>query len=154
MRDGQDKRFEKMLNKRAIHMMKTVFTMAGLLSVAYILLVSGPFYLYFTGGQRPIIVLVLLPFTTFETDWGYLVNLANHMFIGTFSCLINIANDSSLAMITVNMWAGADVIQYSLKNLEDRFRRNGNRTEQIEKLKNVLVQIQDMDRFDGYFFFL
>lgn len=60
-----------------------------------------------------------------------------------FIVCMNVGAECSFAMIVNSLWAGSDIIRYSIDEMEQHSK---NAVEQKQRLKNILVRIQDLDR--------
>lgn len=93
------------------------------------------------------ITAVQLPYFDPETDIGYTINVINQTILSHFIVFCNVGHDCTLAMIINSMWAGTDVIKFSINEMVQRQSITGNDADQKRRFTNVLKQIQDLDRY-------
>lgn len=136
----------KILDKRANQLIRDAALVCLALLVASITFAIYPFYLFITEGAYPMPIPVILPFTNLENNTGYALILANQVFIVFAGLTGNFCIEIWFSIIVNNLWAATDVIQYSLDEIAIGVERNETLTIRKFKLRNVLVQIQDLDR--------
>lgn len=145
-KDCRDEQLRMIVDKAAMKQLFIVSLISGLMFFGFFLFLALPFYLLFVYGIRSILISTVLPFITLDSNWGYLLNSFNTSFVTYLAAICNIAGDSSFAVIVNNMHAGVDVVKFSIKEMVSSFERTGNRREQTSKFRNILIQIQDLDR--------
>lgn len=137
---------ERILNARAAQLMRNVFLLSAILVTGFLLYLALPaFQLLFTG-ERITSLPYLLPFTELNTNRGYYINIVNQIWIAHFICISNVGNDCTFAMILNSLWAATDLIKYSLAELSEALEADGFQFEHQSRLRNIFVQIQDLNR--------
>lgn len=136
-----------MLDQRVTELLRNVLIISGLLCSGFIVFESLPLARFILTGQRTMVTAVQLPFFNPETNIGYIVNVINQTILSHFIVFCNVGHDCTLAMIINSMWAGADVIKFSIEEMVQRHSITGNDADQKRRFRNVLMQIQDLDRY-------
>lgn len=146
-KDSSNAKFQRMLDRRVLQLLTHVLIISGLLFTGYIVFESLPIATFLLTGKRTMVTAVQLPYFDPASDLGYYLNVINQTVLSHFIVFVNIGVDSTFAMIVNSMWAGVDIIRYSVDEMQHNFRQNGNSVEQRRRLRNILIQIQDLDRW-------
>lgn len=136
----------KILDKSAMKQLKIVLIISALLFFGLIVFLALPIYFIFVNGERIILISAVMPFTNVYSDWGYSLNILNMSIMAYIIAFLNIGADLTFAVIINNMWAGLDVVKFSMKEMESLLKHTDNKTEKAAKFRNILIQIQDLDR--------
>ena len=142
----KDPKLQKSLDKSATKLIKLVTTISALLFSGFIAFVALPLY-FILNGDRILLISVVLPFTEVDTNWGYFFNVLNMLTLAYLTAFINIGVDSTFVMIITNLWAGVDAVKFAMKDMETLNTLNDNKTEQDIRFRNIVIQIQDLDRY-------
>lgn len=136
----------QILDVRAIELIKILVVLATVMVSGFLLYLALPIFLLVWTGERVTMLPYLLPFTDSQSDFGYYLNTLNQGWLSYCICISNVGNDCTFVMILNSLWAGFDTIEYSLKSLAKGLIADGFGTEQKKQFRNVLVQVQDLDR--------
>lgn len=145
-KDCNDERLREVLDKSAMKQLIVVFTISALMFIGYLMFLALPYILFFVYGQHNLLLSSVLPYLELDTNWGYMLNMLNMSMISCLVVFLNIGADSTFSMIVNNMWAGVDVVKFAMHEMDTSFQRTGNRKEQAAQFRNILIQIQDLDR--------
>ena len=142
----KDPKLLNVLDKSATQLLKLVTTISGLLFSGTIVFMALPLY-FILNGDRILLISVVLPFTELDTNWGYFFNVLNMLLFPYLTAFLNIGVDSTFVMIITNLWAGVDAVKFAMKDMETLNTLNDNKTEQDIRFRNIVIQIQDLDRY-------
>lgn len=134
------------LGNRALELMKKSALSVLALCLASVAYAIYPFYLYLAEGSHPMPIPIILPFTDPETNTGYYLSLANQGFIMCLGIIGNFAIEIATTLTTNGMWAASDIINYRLNELGIGATRGEAESVRKAKLRNILIQIQDLER--------
>lgn len=138
---------QPILKTQATILIKQTAVIHGLILLSLSIVMIGPVYNYFDQGQRPILLPLLLPFVDPKPLRGYILNTGNQMIICFLGLCGNFLVEGINCMLVNNLRVGISVINYSLMELDSDISIHREFTIEMKlKFKNILVQIQDLDR--------
>lgn len=146
-KETSDEKLQKVLDRGANKLLKNAFILNSVLGTTYGAFLFVPLYVYFTYG--PVMVVPIeFPLIDPTTTWGYFINVINQVFISHATAGICFGNDNTFVMMINSLQVCADVIKYSLDEMEEILASKTcvDRTERARKFRNLLVQVQDLDR--------
>lgn len=117
------------------------------MNAAFIIFELLPLATFLLTGVRKMITMVQLPYFDPESNVGYVLNIINQTVLSNFVVFCNVGHDCALASIINTMWAGSDVIKYSIDQMVERYRETHDVVEHKYRMRNILIQIQDLDRY-------
>lgn len=133
------------LDERADELLKNAMFICLVLSIGSLTYSIYPLYLFVMKGEHLNLIPIILPFTDPETNRGYYINLANQVIIAATGIIGNYAIEIGFTVMTNNLWAASDVIKYDLNEIVLGIKRGETKEVRSAKLRNVFVQIQDVD---------
>lgn len=133
------------LDERADELIRKSTIICLALSIGALTYSIYPFYLFVMKGEHPNLIPIVLPYTDPDTNWGYYINLANQAIIAAAGITGNFAIEIGVLALTNNLWAASDVINYDLNEIVLGFKRGETKEVRSAKLRNIFVQIQDVD---------
>lgn len=144
----ETKKHREIDDKSARHLMSSSIKVLVVVSTGLFCFLTFPTYAYFIMDQRPMPVPVLLPFVDEKTSSGYYINIAHQLVFGVIGSSAVIAIELMNCMLKNNIYAAKESIVYSLDVLGAMLRTNTTFSLQMKmELRNVLVKVQDLDRF-------
>lgn len=144
---SKDKKLTQILDARANQLFQTLLKVSAALIIAIVIYIIYPSYLFVTEGAYPMPVPLLLPFTNVESTIGYSLILFNQIIIAVPAIIGNFAIEFGTAVTTNSMWGAADHINYRLEELAQGVVEGEAVTIRKAKLRNIFIQIQDLDRY-------
>jgi len=141
-----EKKLNDILNSRANELIRKTSIICLLLIAAVLEYTFYPAYLFVTERQIPSPIPVILPFVNPDTNTGIYLGLLNQLFIAFVGIIGNFAVEIGASITTNSMWAASDVIKYRLDELGLSAKNHEDPKVLKAKLRNILVQIQDLDR--------
>lgn len=142
---GRTGKLAEILNKRANGLIKNSILVIIVLLISGVLYFIYPLYVFFVDGVRPTPIPILVPFVDPETSHGYLWGIGNQAIIAAVGFVANMGIEIMVALLVNNLWAASDNIQFSLDELALNVRRGRPVAVRQAQLRNILVQIQDLD---------
>lgn len=139
-------KYAQIANKRANDLMQNSLVVIIIILIAGVLYLVYPIYEYIVDGVRPMPVPIIVPFVDPDTTWGYLWIIGNQLAIATVGFVANMGIEIMVALLVNNLWAASDNIQYALDELALDVRRGRPVAIRQAQLRNVLVQVQDLDQ--------
>lgn len=144
--DIVSKELKAILGKRATELMLSAGGVCLVLVVSSIITVLYLLYTFIFEGDRPLPIPVELPYTDVYEGYGYLINMAHQAILLYIGIMGNYTIEIGMAIFLNNLWAAADVIIYSIKKIDDSFNDGTSSYIRDIQFRNVLNQIQDLDR--------
>lgn len=149
---GQDSNpnYINVCNESATKLLKSTLTIFGIVAASMIILLIFPVYAYVFKHDIQLPIPVVLPFTDLESKNGIFLNLANQVFISLIGGTGNLGIEVITCIMKNNVWASTVAIGHAIDEIshcvespdKDETRRS------IDlKFRNILVQVQDLDRF-------
>lgn len=135
-----------MMNRRASQLIRIVLIISGFLIGGYVLFETMPLATFLLTGQRTMVTLVQLPYFDPTSNVGYILNVINQTVLSHFVVFVNVGVECTFAMIINSMWIGVDIIRYSVDEMQDQLQSNGDWLQHRKRFRNILIQIQDLDR--------
>lgn len=123
------------------------------ISIMIVILNSGtpficyPTYLYLFKNARPMTVPVILPFTDPETTKGYYQNVANQILMNLVGLIGNVGLECISSFLINNIHVAIETICFELDEFGNLLETEVEKTDDKRLLlRNILIQIQDVDR--------
>ena len=140
---------EKLLQKHANILLRNICILTCMLLVSTIIFYTIPVYMYFVHEQVQPLLPHKFPFLDIHTLHGYIITFLTHIEITFCVAIPNVGNDCTFAMILSSFAAGVDLIKYSLNELGEDVLKQGSKKDfrQSAKLRNILIQIRDLERW-------
>lgn len=112
--------------------------------------VFGPIYAYITTGARATLLGVKLPFFDEGSDLEFMFVNALQFFSGTFGIIGNISIESCSALLISLNQMSVSICELDLMDFTHRIEKEGYQTSLESKilLRNILMRIQDVDKYD------
>lgn len=132
-------------HKRAVELIRRTTFIVLTLGASTVVFIIYPLYLFVMKGELPKTMPIILPYTDPKTNWGYYINLANQTIIASVGILGNFAIEVGISIMTNNLWAHSDIIKYELNEIVVGIKRGESKNVRRAKLRNIFVQIQDVD---------
>lgn len=143
---GNNKKVTKILNEGAWQLLWMFLTVFAAILFSCIIFVSYPLYTYLFENARPMLVPVIFPYFEPETGPGYYLNVLNQLAISFIGMIGVIGIEFISSKIVNNVFIGVSLIEYALGDLGNDISK-GQRTEGVIKMRNIVRQIQDLDRY-------
>ena len=135
----------EVLDKRANNLLQMTMIICVLLAVGCLAFVITPLYSYLFLGERPLFIPLAFFFLDTETFSGYYANLGYHCVLFMTAIPCNFGIQIAISIIPNNLLAAVDLV---ILSMEDLSQSNQSDVENTHRLRNILVQIQDIDRWD------
>lgn len=142
-----DKRVEHILTTHANILLRNVSIISVLFHICAFLFCSIPLYRYVALGTLLPLLPHKFPFTNFDTVWGFTTNSIIHMIMTWCTVMPLLGNDCTFAMILCSFECGEDLIKHNFIGMENDLQHGEFRIEQKQKLRNMLLQTQDMEMY-------
>lgn len=145
---GKEERVLAILNEAVQYLNKTAicFTMGIVLST--ISFAVYPLYTYLWLNERPRFVPVILPFVHPDSESGYYLCALVQIFMSTTAIGGTIGIEIIVSMIVNNMYVAVGVIEFELDKLSHLILKSELGSLGIKQaLRNILMQVQDFDRY-------
>lgn len=140
-------KFAQILNKRANDLMKNSILVIIVIIISGFLYFVYPMYVFFVDGVRPSPIPIIIPFVgSTDSLYGYLWSVGNQSIIVSVGFVANLGIEIMVALLVNNLWAASDNIQFGLDELALNVRRGRPVAMRQAQLRNILVQIQDLDQ--------
>lgn len=111
-----------------------------------------PMYLFWFKNERPMTIPIILPFTHPETTLGYYENIANQLVINVTGFFGNIGLECLTAFLINNVFVAVETLCFEMEEFAVGL-KSGKIADMEKKLRlrNFLVQVQDIDRQEKKF---
>lgn len=135
-------------NRMAIDLLKSAIKISSLVFVAYIILVSLPFYKTL-HNEYELVLPIIMPFVDPNTQNGFYINMANqlvHLCIGSFGIPIH---NLFGCILKNNVLVTAAVIENTLNEFKKKLKNNKNfakETACIGEFRNIVLKILDFHK--------
>lgn len=142
---GNDAKAIERLNEAAGDLLKVSLT--GFVAVIFSSLtyVAYPLYTYLFEDTRPMLIPIVLPFLEPEEGIGYYLNILNQFAISLTGVMGVIGIEFISSKIVNNVLTGVSMVEHAFDELETK---KCDRESDINlKLRNIAVQVQDLDRY-------
>lgn len=138
----------KVCNLSAIKLFKSTSTMLGIVATSMIILLIFPMYAYIFKHDIQLPIPVVLPFTDLESKIGITLNVANQVFISLIGFSGNIGIEIITCILKNNVWASTIAICHAIDVISECIEHPENDMKRLIdlKLRNILIQVQDLDR--------
>lgn len=146
----------KVCNESAIKLFKSTSKTIGIVATSMIILLIFPMYAYIFKNDIQLPIPVILPFTDLESKNGLTLNLANQVFMAFMGGTGNIGIEIITCILKNNVWASTVAICHSIDDISESLEcpNVGAMSRVIDlKFRNILIQIQDLDRFDIIYYY-
>lgn len=117
-----------------------------LVTTSYVQVCIGSVYAYFVHGQLTSILGTLLPFTNADSEFSFMINNGHQMVIATFALIGGVTIEIIAVLITNVVSLAPKLIQLNMENLEYDLNNGGWTRKTKAKLRNILIQVQYLDR--------
>lgn len=139
-------KFANIMDKRANDLIKNTVRLFLVILIVAFLFIIYPLYLFLSKGERPWPVPIIVPFVDPDTDLGYFLCIGNQTIIGTTGILGLTSLEVLVLIMLNNLWTASDNIRYSLDELASNVRKGATITVRRAQLRNILMQIHDLDQ--------
>lgn len=138
----------RLLDLRANKLILGAIGVLLVISSAGLIFVTFPLCSFFFHGEMSMIVPLILPYTNPESNDGYLINLFHQVILAYFGLTANFGIEIISCLLIGNLRAGVDTVNDSVNKLNESLKEKEKLTlEHSYRLRNILVQIQDLDRY-------
>lgn len=143
------------INESAIKLFKSTSKTIGIVASSLIILFFFPLYVYVSKRDIQLPIPVVFPFTDLESINGITINVVNQVIISIIGSAGNIGIEVITCILKNNVWACTVAICHSIAELSDALEQTEeDMTRYINtKFRNILIQVQDLDRFVSILFF-
>lgn len=139
----------RLLDIRANKLILGAIGVLLVISTAGLVFVTFPLCSFFIKGEMSMIVPLELPYTNPESSTGYRINLFHQVILAYFGLTANFGIEIISCLLISNLRAGVDTVIDSVNKLNASLKEKEKLTlDYSYSLRNILVQIQDLDRYD------
>lgn len=111
-------------------------------------LVVSPIYSFFVLHEYELPIPIVLPFVDPDAPSGFKINLVNQITFAVFGSIVVVSFEFLICMLKNSVIVTVAAINCQIEELDESLTSNDRMNiEQIKRFHNVLVQIQDFDRY-------
>lgn len=125
----------------------TVSVIVSLMILSHAMLIIGPLFAYFSQGIRITPIATNLPYFEKDSDTEFVINLTLQAAMALIALGGSLSIEVVQCLIINTITIIPDLINLNLKEIADELFTKGMCSDTISRLRNVLIQIQDFDRY-------
>lgn len=137
-------------DQSAIKLLKTLSMTLSVTFVSATVFFFSPFLTYVMKNEIQFPLPVLFPFTELKSPTGFVINIASQIYAYFFGAMANISIEIIQFMLKNSVWATTVAICHSIDEFSTIL-ENHKFKETEQHFRNILVQIQDLERYVQYF---
>lgn len=139
-------KFVTVCNESAKELTRNAILVSGLVVFSNIQIAIGPLYAYLMHGHMSTPLGTFLPFTGGDSKIGFIINMGHQGLIAVYM-LFGAIGIEIISCIVINVFdLSPQLIQLNMEELEVDLLADGWSFRAKMQLRNILVQIQDLDR--------
>lgn len=139
-------KFNAVCDKSAGRLAKNSLTVVTLVLVLYVQVLFGPVYAYLVHGRMTTSLGTILPFAKDDSLQSFIINMIHQLLSATYALFgsLSIEVISCLANDTFDIIP--ELIDLNIEEMEYDIKTKGWNLNTKLQLRNILIQIQDLDR--------
>lgn len=145
---GFNLNYNRVCDRSAIKLLKDAGITLGIIVGSMNVYLGFPVFSYLFQHELNLPIPVLLPFTDEESSQGLLLNFFNQIFVALIGLSGNIGVEIITCILKNNVWAATAAIGYYVDEYSEII--DGTEEKLIRmmdlKYRNILIQVQDLDR--------
>lgn len=141
-------RFLVVCDAGAHKMLKSYVIMTCIICTSMSIVTFGPVHLFLTTGEWITPLGTQFPYAD-QSDIAFYMDLAIQMAVGFLGIMITVSIEMSQVIVNNAVTMGCDVITLNANEIAEQLSLDGEMSVGIKaKLHNLMLQIQDFDRYD------
>lgn len=146
---NSNRRYIHVCNQSAMKLLKNTLATLAIIVGSMNVYVSIPVMAAIKANQVPLPIPILVPFTTYDTNLGIIVNLSNQMFTASVGLAGNLGIEVITCILKNTVWVSTVVVGHSIDEYAKVIEENDPKTKlhSNQYFRNILVQVQDLDRY-------
>ncbi|XP_055322548.1 uncharacterized protein LOC129578273 [Sitodiplosis mosellana] len=145
--DKESTEYNRICEKNVTKLIKNVVSVSVIVIFAHLLILVGPIYAYIFKDMYITPLATHLPFLEKDSSTEFLWSLAQQCVIALYSITGNLTVEIITCLIIDTVNSVPELIWLNLKQLADGVQKEHSRLRVHIRLRNVLIQAQDLDRY-------
>lgn len=139
--------YERKLDDHAVKLTYQLIVTVILVTTSFSFALIGPIYAYIVDGTHALPTGVILPFVDPETGRGFAINLTIQLAVSSFGLVAIICLEILTCIINLTYCTMADMVCFNMRKFSDGLRQGTFSYQNKLELRNVFVQLQDLEAF-------
>lgn len=139
-------KFNAICDESAKKLAKNACIVTILIIISFIQILIGPLYAYLIDGRTSTPIGTLLPFATDDSSKSFYINMIHQLVLAIYGCPGSISIEIVSCLFNNVLDLAPELIEHNMKELEINVKITGWNFHRKTELRNILIQIQDLDR--------
>lgn len=148
-------------DESAIKLLKTTTKTLGIIFASLMLALTFPIYAFVINNELQFPIPVIVPFTDLDSRFGLGLNILNQLFMSFQGITGNFGIEIMTCMVKNSIWASTVAIGHSIWEFSSSIEKTPStpseavtsKRELHYQFRNILIQVQDHDRYVVYLIF-